>query len=116
VGLDGIKDGTTVGDSMGMDADGASVGGSMGMDADGASVGGSMGMDADGASVGDSVTMATSPSPSWTLKDVDLAMKSLGKEHLGGRSGLHFLVIMSHSPEQQGVALFEYIELISIKN
>jgi hypothetical protein len=90
VGLDGIKDGTSVGDSMGMDEDGASV--------------------------GDSVKCSLSTSPSCTLKDVALATKSLGKEHLGGRSGLHFLVIMSHSPEQQGVALFEYIELMSIKN
>jgi len=31
-------------------------------------------------------------------------MTSIGKEQLGGRSGLQILVMVSHSPEQQGIA------------
>ena len=42
---------------------------------------------------------------SWTLKVGDLATNSIGKEHLGGRSGRQSLLIASHSPEQQGMAL-----------
>ena len=43
---------------------------------------------------------------SWTLKEVVLATKSVGKEQLGGSSGLQNFVLLSHCPEQQGIALF----------
>jgi len=33
----------------------------------------------------------------------------VGKKQLGGSSGLQRLVIASHSPEQQGVALYNII-------
>ena len=51
---------------------------------------------------------ATPTMASWTIKVDVLATNSVGKEQLGGRSGRQSLLIVSHSPEQQGMALFEY--------
>ena len=42
---------------------------------------------------------------SWTFNIGVLATTSVGKEQLGGRSGLQDLVIESHCPEQQGMAI-----------
>jgi len=45
---------------------------------------------------------------SWKLKNVDdfVAMNCDGKEQLGGRKGLQSLLMVSHCPEQQGMATF----------